>query len=253
MTLPDFGVDAHALALFGLVFLAALVASTLSGVTGFGGGVLMLPVLAGAYGVRTAVVILTITQAVGNASRLWFGRDAVDWNVAWRFIAAAVPAALLGSIAFANISLPWLARILGAFLLVTVVLRRTRWAGSISISLAGFVPLGAVFGFLSAVLGSVGPFVAPWFLAYGLVKTAYVSTEAAGALAMHVTKIFAYGKLALVTSEGALYGLALSPAMIGGSYVGARLTMRVPERGFELLIELVLVVAGVLFLVHGSV
>ena len=48
-----------------------------------------------------------------------------------------------------------------------------------------FAAIGAVFGFLSALLGSVGPLLAPFFLAYGLVKGAYVGTEALATVVMH--------------------------------------------------------------------
>lgn len=122
--IPAIHVREHELLVFVLVLAVALIASTLSGVTGFGGGVMLLPVLVHAYGLRAAIVVLTITQAVGNGSRAWFGREAIDWGVAARFTAGAVPSAIVGSIAFANLSVGWLYRLLGVFLLATVVYRR---------------------------------------------------------------------------------------------------------------------------------
>lgn len=52
-----------------LVALAALVASTLAGITGFGGAAVLLPVLTLALGVREAVPVLTVAQLIGNGSR----------------------------------------------------------------------------------------------------------------------------------------------------------------------------------------
>jgi hypothetical protein len=46
---------------------------------------------------------------------------------------------------------------------------------------------------LSALLGSVGPLMAPFFLAHGLVKGVYIGTEALPTVVMHVTKLVAYG------------------------------------------------------------
>ncbi len=249
MQLPAFHISEQQILVFTLVLTVALVASTLSGVTGFGGGVMLLPVLVHVYGLRTAIVVLTITQAVGNGSRAWFGRKDIDWDVAGRFVAGAVPSAIVGSVVFANLSVPWLFRLLGVFLLVTVVYRHSRFRQP-TMPVAGFFPLGLAFGFLSAILGSVGPFVAPWFLAYGLVKTAYVATEAVGALTMHVTKTVAYGKLSLLDAGTMVLGLAFTPAMIGGSYLGKRLVGHLPEHVFQLLIEIVLIVAGVQFLLQ---
>lgn len=39
---------------------------------------MLLPVLAHVYGGRSTVIILTITQAVGNGSRAWYGREEID-------------------------------------------------------------------------------------------------------------------------------------------------------------------------------
>ncbi len=236
---------------FGGVLVLAFIASTISGVTGFGGAVLMLPALVAAYGARPAVVILTIAQAVGNGSRAFFGRHAIDWKVAGLFVLGAVPSAIAGSVIFADLSVVWLERLLGIFLLATVVYRHTAFHRR-AMALWGFVPVGVAFGFLSAILGSVGPFVAPWFLSYGLLKTAYVATEAVGALCMHATKALAYRNLGLISAQSALIGLALSPAMIAGSYVGRNIVERLPERIFALLIELVLIFAGLQLLIFAK-
>jgi hypothetical protein len=54
--------------------LAALAASTLAAITGFGGAAVLLPVLIVVFGVREAVPILTVAQLIGNGSRVWFNR-----------------------------------------------------------------------------------------------------------------------------------------------------------------------------------
>lgn len=47
--------------------------------------------------------------------------------------------------------------------------------------------------------GRSGPLTAPFFLSYGLSCAAYIGTEAASALTMHLTKIAAYGAGDLLT------------------------------------------------------
>ena len=64
--------------------------------------------------------------------------------------------------------------------------------------LRAFVLIGAGASFLSALLGSVGPLMAPFFLAYGLVKGAYIGTEALSTVVMHVTKLVAYRGAAML-------------------------------------------------------
>lgn len=105
--------------------------------------------------------------------------------------------------------------------------------------------------FLSALLGSIGPIMIPFFLAYGLVKGSLIGTEALATVVMHVTKLVAYRRVSILSSDSIIIGLGLGSVMILGSYVGKKILDRLPERVFIFLIETTLIVAGIGFLVHG--
>ncbi len=229
----------------------ALVASTIAAVAGFGGAVIMLPVLVWGFGVREAVPLLTVAQLMGNLSRVWFNRGELKLPVIRWFSVGAVPAAVLGGVVFATAPAPALTRVLGLFLLLVVLYRHTPWGKRLRITLRGFLPLGAISAFLSAIMGSVGPLMAPFFLAYGLVKGAYIGTEALATVVMHVVKLGVYGKYALLDVQIVLLGVAIGAVMFVGSWLGKRILSRLPERFFPYIIEGVLVVAGVQFLVFG--
>lgn len=234
-----------------VVSLAALLASILAAVAGFGGAVILLPVLVWTFGVRDAVPILTVVQLIGNLSRVYFNRrELVLPVVAW-FALGAVPLAVLGGLLFATAPAPVLKRLLGAFLLAAVAYRHTAFGRQARLGLQGFAWLGAGAGFLSALVGTVGPLAAPFFLSYGLVRGAYVGTEALTAVVMHVVKLAVYGGVALLTPTSVATGLAIGAVMILGTYVGKRLLECVPERAFPLLIEAVLVVSGLQFVALG--
>lgn len=230
--------------------LAALLASTLAAVAGFGGAAVLLPAIVAVFGIREAVPILTVAQLIGNASRVWFNRAEVNWRVVGWFALGAVPFALLGGFLFAKAPLAALTRLLGAFLLLVVVWRHLRPKPK-SFPVASFAGIGAGASFLSALLGSVGPIMAPFFLAYGLVKGAYIGTEALSTVVMHIVKLIAYRQTAVLTLSGALIGLGLGPVMILGSFLGKRILDRLPEKVFVAIIEGVLMVAGLFFLVRG--
>ena len=233
------------------LLLAALVASTLAAVTGFGGAAVLLPFLVAAFGMRDAVPILTVAQLIGNASRVWFNRTELNWKVVGWFALGGVPLALAGGYLFATAPLRALTRMLGAFLLLVVVLRHVKPRWSRRFPAPVFAGIGAGASLLSALLGSVGPLMAPFFLAYGLVKGAYIGTEALSTVVMHVTKLIAYRQKAVLTGRDALIGLALGPVMVFGSFAGKRVLDRLPERIFVLMIEFVLLASGVMFLVRG--
>lgn len=236
--------EAIRLTLLGVVaFLAALLAA----VTGFGGAAVLLPMLVFVFGVREAIPILTVAQLIGNASRVWFNRRELDWRVVGWFALGGVPLALLGGVLFAHAPLTALTRVLGAFLILIVVIRHLPKMKTFKTPLKSFALIGAASSFLSALLGSVGPLMAPFFLAYGLVKGAYIGTEALSTVVMHVAKLIAYKGSAVLPAHAVLSGLALGPIMVAGSFVGKRVVDRLPERVFVLIIDVTLLSAGVMF------
>jgi len=226
---------------------AAFTLAALSAVTGFGGGVLLLPVFTALFGLRVAVPVLTLAQLASNGSRAWLNRDQLHGRLVGWFAVGAVPAAVLGGLLLTQAPLEPLQRLLGGFLLVVVVWRRLRPHPRRPRDRA-FVLVGAASGAGSALLGSVGPLTAPFFLARGLTRAAYVGTEAASALTLHAAKLAAYGAGDLLTPTVLVWGLALTPATVAGAWVGRRAVGHLSERVFVVLVEAGLVVAGVLFL-----
>lgn len=235
-------------AIFGLAG-AALFGSTLAGTTGFGGAAVLLPILVHHFGVREAIPILTVAQMVGNSSRAWFHRRAISWRIVGGYAIGAIPMALLGGYAFAKTPPDLILRVLGGFLLVTVA---WRWWGPRHdrkrLGPRDFAIVGGVFGFLSAIVGGVGPFIAPFFLAAGLVKGAYIGTEAMATVTMHVFKLIAYRQTSLLTPHAVAWGLSIGPLMILGSWFGKQIVAKLPEQVFVTIVEITLVVAGITFI-----
>ena len=97
---------------------------------------------------------------------------------------------------------------------------------------AAFVGIGAASGLGSALLGSVGPLTAPFFLAKGYTRAAYIGTEAMCALVMHLAKVGAYGASNLLTTEVLVLGAAMTPATLAGAWVGKRIVARISDRVF---------------------
>src|SRR5437667_8491 len=84
-----------------VLIVGALVASVVGGVAGFGAGIVMLPLVSWALGVRSAVPVLTVTMLIGNLSRIWWSRGDIDRAVVVRFALGAVPATALGTVLYA--------------------------------------------------------------------------------------------------------------------------------------------------------
>ena len=80
-----------------ILLVAGWLAATVSGIAGFGGALLLLPVLSHVAGAKAAVPILTLAQLLGNMSRAGFGWRDIRWRPALIFGAGAVPASLVGA------------------------------------------------------------------------------------------------------------------------------------------------------------
>ncbi len=234
-----------------VVAAVALVSSAVAAVAGFGVGIVLLPAMIVAFGVRDAVPAMTVILAMTTLARAWVYRDQLSIPVTKWYVAGAIPAVVAGGAVFATVSPGALVRFLGAFLLLIVVFRHTSWGRSARIGLRGIVTVGVATGFLSAIVGLAGVFIAPFFLAYGLVGSGYVGTLALASTIMHAAKLGVYGGYNLLDGRTLLIGLAIGAVTFVGTYVGKRVMGRVPERAFPYIIETALTGSGLLLLIRG--
>lgn len=235
---------------FGWLILVAgaFVGSVVGGVTGFGTGVILLPLIAWTLGIRATAPVLTVTMLFGNLSRIWWNRGELDRDVTLRFLVGAVPATAAGAMLYAGVTRTSLRLIIGTFLIAAVPLRRLAQSRYLRVRLVHFPVIGVVFGLLSAVVVSTGPVLTPFYLAYGLRRGTYLATEAVCALAMHVTRAAVFSRYALLGRDTFVVGLVLGGIMFAGAWVGRRLLDRMSDRVFLALVEALLVVMGLQFL-----
>lgn len=227
-----------------VLFLISYIAATISGAAGFGGALVLLPVLTGIVGVKAAVPILTIGQIFGNASRVWFGRHELKWKPIIFFLLSAVPLTVLGSYLFTGIDSKKIKIGIGIFLILLVVYRRAN-INKIKLGDKGMVVGGGITGFLSGLAGSAGPLGAAFFLGLNLTATAYIASEAFTALVMHLTKTIVYNKYTLIGREELYYGIFIGFAMILGSWTGKKAIERLKRENFLLLVEILFIVSAI--------
>ena len=226
----------------------ALVAGTIGGTVGFGSAVILIPICVYYFGAVQTVPILTIAALLGNLSRAAFSWHETDWRAFGVYVAGAVPSAILGALIFIEIDAALIHRLLGLFILLMIPASRLMARFALKVMLWQLFPIGVAMGLLSGVVGTVGPINAPFFLGYGLVKGAYLATEALGAAAVHSTKSIVYGRFAAIDPVSLATGLTIGMALIGGSYLGKQIVNRIDATRFRSLIELMLAVAGSLML-----
>lgn len=236
---------------FLLLALGAFCAALLSGVAGLGGGLIYLPFLAEGIGLRKAIPVLACLLLVGNFSRMYFSRHELRWDIAGRFLIGTIPGALVGALLYTVLSATVIARAVGVFLLIYVVLAvaRIQWPRKADLRQLPYV--GGVAGFVSAIIGGSGPVIAPFCLRFGLVKGAFLSTDAIVAASMHVVKIVVYSHARLLTLEDLTYILPLAALMVLGTWIATIVLTRINENIFRMIVTFLLAVIGLRFILAG--
>jgi len=225
-----------------LLFVSWL-AATISGIAGFGGSLIILPVFSILIGAKKAIPILTIAWMMGNLSRAGFGYKEIQWRPVIYFCIGALPAAILGSRVFVELPSTLILKAIGIFLLSIVILRHLNI--KLVLPEKWFIPWGALVGFLSSTLGSAGPIGAVAFLGLNLAPTAYVASEAVTAVAMHLTKTVVYGRYSLLTMHDTITGIVLGLAMVIGSWTARRFIKKMSGKPFGYFVDIMLAMAAI--------
>ncbi len=233
-----------------VLFVAAFAAAAISGAAGFGGALLLLPLLVATVGEALAVPLLTIAQFVGNLARVSFGISEIQWKPVGLFLLGAVPLSILGAISFIELPKELITRSIGGAILLFVVMNyfgRVKIKSSPALLIMG----GSGVGFLSGLVGSAGPLGAAIFLSLGLTPVAYVSSEAITALTMHGIKTVVYRHYIAFDSEFWLLAMMLGVAMILGTWSARRVIKSVPQKQFQRYVSFLLFVIASYMLIHG--
>jgi hypothetical protein len=233
------------------VIVMGLVAGTVGGVIGFGGSVLLVPVLTMAFGAKQAVPIMAVAALLANLGRVLVWWREVDWRAAGGFALTALPGAALGARTLVNLNELAVEIGLGCFLILAAPARRALTARGFRVSRAGLALIGAPLGFLTGLVASTGPINTPFFLAYGLVKGAFIGTEAAASLAMYVSKAATFQLLGALGAEIALRGMLVGAMLMLGAWLAKGLVLRFEPAQFRLLMDGVLVLAGTAILANA--
>ncbi len=230
---------------------AATLGFTIAGVAGFGGGVVILPVLVWVLGPREAIPILSVAQFVASIVRFWMYRRETSWPVVRWFSVGAIPVALLASLLYIQTPADIFVRLLGGGMLALVAYRYTPWGQRVTMKRGGFVFVGGATSFFSGYLGIGGPVPAPFLIAYGLAGGAYVGTMGCCTMVTQFFKLIVFGSNGLLTPYTMLMGVGIGAISWIGASLARYLVHRLPRAWFIRLIEGVLLASGMLFLLRG--
>jgi uncharacterized membrane protein YfcA len=236
------------MAIYLIVLLLGLVAGAVSGIIGTGASIMLLPVLVFQFGPKQAVPIMAIAALMANVGKMLAWWREVDWRAFAAYSLTGVPAAALGARTLLVLPSAAVDVALGLFFLAMIPARRRLAALELRLALWQLALAGAVIGFVTGIVISTGPLSVPAFTSYGLVKGAFLSTEAASSLALMIAKVTTFRELGALPMPAILKGLLIGASVMAGAFVGKAVVQRMSPHIFQRVLDGLLLVSGLALL-----
>jgi uncharacterized protein len=237
------------LLLAGMIVFGAMV---VRGFTGFGGALLMVPLLGLVWDIRLAIVAVALIQTATGIMLVLMSRRTVDRGTLLPVLVWSIAGMVAGSLLLANLPVDWIARILGV---ITIIIGLVTLARRIAVAQQpgkrrGMVTtaVGLSGGVLHGLIGTSGPVIVPYLQRVLPGPAAMRSTLLAYFLVLDVLRVGGYLQLGLVSFSAVQRSALLIPVAIVGSIVGSRMHVTVSDEVFRISVAVLLVVAGILLL-----
>ncbi|MDR0271646.1 sulfite exporter TauE/SafE family protein [Paenibacillus sp.] len=226
------------------VLFVGLVAGAVSGVIGTGSSIMLLPVLVFTFGPKQAVPIMAVAAVMANISRVIAWWREINWKAFAAYSVTGVPAAAMGAHTLWVLPVHMVDVGLGIFFLVMIPLRHWLDAKKKHISLWQLSIAGGFIGYLTGIVLSTGPLSVPAFTSYGLMKGAFLSTEAVSSLALYISKIVTFQELGALSIEVILQGVIIGTSLMLGTLAAKRVVQRMSIASFRYVLDILLLCSG---------
>ena len=229
-----------------------LVAGIVSGIIGTGASIMLIPVLVLAYGPKQAVPIMAVAGLMANVGKILAWWREVDWRACLAYSLTGVPAAALGARTLLVLPSRTVDLALGVFFILMIPIGRWLNAHNLRLKLWHLALAGAGIGFLTGIVVSTGPLSVPAFASYGLVKGAFLATEAAGSLAVFLSKAVTFRGLGALPLDAILKGLIVGSSLMAGTFIAKKVVLRLSPELFRRLLDGLLLCSGLTLLWAAS-
>lgn len=223
--------------------------------TGFSGvSLISIFLLADLYGAKASVGLALPLLIFADLLVYPAFRNHGSWRPVWRLLPPTVVGLLVGYFLLDALGDQASRRLIGAIIVVMVGLQALRaWRGEAFGRLAQSGPFGAAAGVAGGVAtmlaNAAGPVIQLYLLSVRLGKYELLGVGARFFLLVNLLKVPLNAHLDLITSASLVENLKLAPGVLAGVLAGRWLIRYVSQRGFEVLVVIFAVLAGVRLLV----
>ena len=217
-----------------LLVLFALVTSTLTAITGIGGGMMLIAIMPGFLPAAAIVPVHGAVQLCANSSRALFGWRDLHWQFVLAFVVGGIVGGLLATVVRQEINLEYTPLLIAAYILYSV------WGPRLSLPIpprGEFVTIGLVQTALSMMVGATGPMGSAALLRQGLRRDALVVSGALMTTFAHLIKMVLFAVLGFAFVNYWEIIVGMSVAVIAGAFIGTRLRHRIPEVSFSIMLK----------------
>jgi uncharacterized membrane protein YfcA len=232
------------------IALAALIAGLLDTVAGFGGGLLLLPILVLLVGSMDAVMLTAIIPLGWNLMRIALVHQWIVRRAALLFAIGILPGTYLGASLLNDVDPDMLKTVIGVLLIIFGIyyiirlyfdLPHMKAPGEWSFPIAGVIAGG-----ISALLGAGNGPIQSWAFAAASIGPREIS--ATNGLIGTITsfgRIISYGLQGMLHEGLIVAGIVGIVAAAAGSFAGVRLSLRAKDSTLELVLGAAILLAGV--------
>lgn len=224
----------------------AFFTSTLTGVFGMGGGLLLLGFMPIFLPPSTIIPVHGITQLVSNSSRAYFSWRDIQWDIFKPYVFGGIMGTACFSLVLQTISLAYLPLFIGAYILLS------QWSNVFNrvverienYTVLGFLQVG-----LSLFSGTIGPVHMVLLNKHYNDRNQIVATAACLMTVKHSFKVIAFIIIGVHLWEYVNVILTTCLAAILGSYVGTKLRGRASNKNVKHVIKALLTILAIRMIV----
>ena len=227
---------------------AAFLASIVGGVSGYGTGLLLPPVLLPLVGPTAVVPIISLSALLTNATRLFAFRARFDGATALRVLLCALPGTLVGAYFYTRLSGQAVTALIGLLLVILVPLRRLLMRRHGGLSPTGTMAASAGYGVLNGGTSGSGVILLTILMSTGLVGSAVVATDAGISIVLGVLKVAVFQSTGLLPASAWAIAAIIGTSAIPGAFIARGLTARLSVRLHTGILDAVVMLGGLLLL-----
>ncbi|GIV15594.1 MAG: anion permease [Armatimonadota bacterium] len=240
------------------VFAAFLIGVSKTGVPGI--GILVVPLLAAAFGGRASVGTMLPMLIVGDIFAVRWYRQHTQWKrlielIPWVVVGMAMGALVLWWLGENREGKDLLEPLIGTLVLIMLaihLLRQRLGERLTPHSPIGVASTGTAAGFATTVSNAAGPIMGIYMTSLGLPKEQFMGTSAWYYFAVNLSKLPLFIALSLmnparpiITVHSLLFNATVIPVIVAGVYLGRWLLPHIPQKLFDSVILVLAAVAAV--------